>query len=263
MIRVLLMVLAAVAALADARAGEALPPDAIAAYAAGDYARAVRQGEEAASAPALAFAARALVAEAITRPDGVCVPCLERAEALARRAAILDPRLVEACLQEAVAMGFRGRAMGVAAARAAGLAERVRERLDTALALEPQNIWARASLGAWHLEIATHAGTLLAAVLYDAGPDTGLRLFRAALADAGDEAVLHYQFALALLALDPSAHAPEAERALRQAMQAPARDALAIFVQARATNLLQAMRDRPTSELKSMVARLQGYPAQP
>jgi hypothetical protein len=153
--------------------------------------------------------------------------------------------------------------MGVAAARAQGLAERVRERLDAALTLDPGNAWARASLGAWHLEITTHAGTVLAAVLYDAGQGEGLRLFRAALADVGDDAVMHYQFALAVLALDPGEFSGEAERALRRAQASKAGDALSLFVKERAGALLQALREKPGDGIRPLVARLQGYPPQP
>lgn len=261
MIRLMLLALGTWAGLSLAHAGEPVPQAALNAYEAGDYARAARLGEEQATAPALAFAARALVADAISRPDGLCVPCLEQAETLARRATARDPRLVEALLQDAIAMGLRGRAMGVEAARADGLAERVRQRLDAALALEPDNLWARASLGAWHLEITAHAGTVLAALLYDAGPGEGLRLYRKAVADAGDEAVLPYQFALALLALDEKRFAPEAERALLQAGQSPRRDALSLYIKERATGLLKALRDRPREGLGPLVARLQGYPS--
>ena len=260
MLRLLLLLFSILASLAAARADETgLPAEAVAAYRAGNYDEAVRRAEDSATAPALAFAARASIADAITRPEGFCIDCLKAAKALAHRAMGLDPANVEAHLQEAIALGFLGRIMGVQAARREGLAEKVRAMLDRALALDPGNPWAEASLGAWHLEIVTQAGPLLASLLYGAGEQDGLTLYRGALRKAPDEPMLRYQFALALLARDTARHGTEARQALQHLQAAPASDALARFAAARAVLLLQAMDADDRTALLALVRMFQGY----
>src|SRR5207253_809770 len=54
-------------------------------YVRGDYEQAARQGEASHTAPGLAIAARAVLAEEVLR-DTPCLPCLERAESLSRQA---------------------------------------------------------------------------------------------------------------------------------------------------------------------------------
>lgn len=262
MMRPLAFLFVLVSSLSPARAGgDTVPNVATQAYEAGRYAEASRLAEEDGTAPALAFAARALIADAITRPDGLCTDCLRQAETLARRASAIDPRNVEAHLQEAVALGFLGRSMGVFAARRQGLAERVREQLDKALAIDPGNPWAKASLGAWNLEIVTHAGSLLATLLYGAEKSVGLELYRSALRELPEEALLHYQFALALLALDQDGMQTEARQALERVRSVSRQDALTAFTRERAAILLDAMKGSRRDELRRQVLKFQGYPA--
>ena len=264
MLRLLLLLLAFLASLSWVRADDTtVPPDAIVAYREGNYAEAMRRAEQGSTAPALAYAARACIADAITRPDGFCMDCLKQAQSLARRSAILDPSQVEAHLQEAIALGFLGRVMGVHAARREGLAEKVRARLDTALSLDPGNPWAQASLGAWHLEIVTHAGPVLASLLYGANEKQGLGLYRNALRKAPHEPMLHYQFALALLASDDPEHEPEARQALQNVTTAPEPDALARFASTRAHTLLDTMAHARHAERQRLVKQLQGYRPDP
>ena len=260
MTRTLLVLLACVVCLAHARADDdGLPAAARLAFQEGRYAEARHQAEAQATAPALAFAARAVIADAITRPDGFCMDCLKQAQALARKAAALDPGVVEAHLQEAVALGFLGRAMGIAAARREGLAEKVRATLDRALALDPGNPWAEASLGAWHLEIVTHAGPLLASILYGADETEGLALYRRGLGKIGDEPMLRYQFALALLARGTTPLENEAGIILQQIATSTQSDALARFVRSRSARLLDVMAAGQADERARLVRALQGY----
>lgn len=261
MTRPLLLLLILAASLHPALAADrGMPDTAVVAFKAGRYAEAARVAEQDGSAPALAFAARALIADAITRPDGLCIDCLRQAEALARRASSIDARNVEAHVQEAVALGFLGRSMGVFAARREGLAERVRGQLDKALAIDPANPWAKASLGAWHLEIVTHAGALLATLLYGADESDGLDLYRNALRQLPDEALLHYQFALALLALDQDEHLPEAREVLETIVTPIREDALTSFARDRARQLLSVMASGRSGDIRRIVLKFQGYP---
>ena len=244
----------------SASAGTSLPSSAMAAYRAGAYDKAATLSEDEGSATSYAFAAQSLIADAISRKDGFCVPCLEKAERLAEHAISLDPRVIDGYLQDAVAVGFRGRSIGVSAARTERLAEKARTLLDRAMAIDATNVWARASLGAWHLEIVHHAGRILASLMYDASKDEGLNLYRAALRDAPDIAVLHYHYALSILALDPQEYREEAENELKLTLAIKADDALSAYVRAKSAAVLDALQSASAPEIETLVSTLQGYP---
>jgi len=261
MFRSSLIVLALSLCALSAQAGKASAPTAMAAYRSGNYEQAANISEQAGTASSYAFAAQALVADAISRKDGFCIPCLEKAERLAERAIELDPRLIDGYLQDAVAIGFRGRGVGMPAARSLGLAEKARAALDKAMAIDPTNVWARASLGAWHIEIVHHAGRILASFAYGASRDEGLTLYRSALKDAPDIAVLHFHYALSILALDQADFRQEAERELRHTMTIRTDDALTSFVRTQAEAVLGCMQSGSPADLDALVLKLQGYPA--
>src|SRR3954469_15447861 len=87
-----------------------------AAYARGDYEQAARMGEASHTAPGLAIAARAVLADAVLR-DTPCLPCLERAENLARQAVAADPHFAFGQVWLAVALGYQTRIIGIVKAR--------------------------------------------------------------------------------------------------------------------------------------------------
>lgn len=238
-----------------------VPETALRAYRTGAYERAAEVSQSEGSAASFAFAAQAIIADAISRKDGYCTPCLAKAEQLAERAISLDPHLIDGYLQSAVAVGFRGRSIGLSEARAEGLAEQAKDRLDKAMAIDPTNVWARASLGAWNIEIVHHAGKILASLMYGASQSEGLSLYRAALNDAPAIAVLHFHYALSILSLDQDEFRAEAERELRHTLSISVDDALTRHVQSQASTVLNAMPTCSPRELGEMVSRLQGYPA--
>jgi len=250
-----LLLCLALAAPAGA-AGTPTPSDV---YRAGNFAAAATMAEAEPNASSLAFAARARIAEAMTQPGGFSLANLQKAEANASRALELDPDNVEAHLQAAVAIGFRGRIIGIMNARAEGLAEKAHAHLEQALRLDPGNSWALASLGAWHLEIVSHAGPILASLSYGASRNRGHALFVEALEKDPGNALLHFHFALSVLALDAQTYGEEARIALEEVIGARDPDALTRFIQLQAKALLTAMRSDTPSETKALVRRFQGY----
>src|SRR5262245_31367374 len=75
----------------------------------GQFVSAAEIAEAVGDADALAFAARARTADAVTRARAFCRPCLEQAEATAKQAIKRDPNFAEGYVQYAIAIGFRGR----------------------------------------------------------------------------------------------------------------------------------------------------------
>lgn len=238
-----------------------VPKKAIQAFNDGKFVLAATVAEADGTADALAFAARARIAEAMVRDGELCRECLLQAEAAANEAIRHDPNFAEGYVQLAIALGFRGRLMSVFDAQSHRLAEKGRIALDKALALDPSNNWARAALGAWHLEIVRRAGSVAGSVLYGASEDDGLAHFRTALAVEPGNLLLHYHFALSLLALDAEDFHAEALAALDEGiLNDRAKDALTRNTLRRAQELRTTLRKSGGENVALLVRRLQGYP---
>ena len=239
-----------------------IPRPAEVAYSAGAYERVVTLCDAEGSAGSLAFAAQAIIADAITRPAGFCEPCLRRAIAKADQAIARDPQRVEGYLQKSIAIGFRGRAIGVSQARAEGLADEAFALLQRAVAMAPANAWAQASLGAWHLEIVQHAGPVLANLMYGASREEGLLHYRTALTLDPQSALLQMNFALALLAMEDEDVIADARRALETAMADDSPDHLVRYTRNQANQLLQALDSQDMKVVGRLVRQFQGWKAQ-
>jgi len=238
----LFCVFALVAVLPGAAFAENFRPGAAGLYASGQYEAAAEAAAREETAAGDALAARALLAAARFAPKSQRRGLVDRANAIARDAIRRDSSYAEGYLQLAVALGYRGRSLGSYQAHAIGLADDAREAIDAVLALEPDNAWALALSGAWHLEIVAEAGPLLASALYNAERTRGIDDIRTAIANADGNPIILHQCALQLLAHDARAFGPEAERALLAAMRAHGRDAFERHTVRRADRLLRAYR---------------------
>jgi len=238
----------------------AIPQKAETAYIAGDFVNAAAIAETEGSAEALAFAARARIADAIMRDGAYCKPCLVTAETIAQNAIDRDPTLAEGYIQLAIALGFRGRLIPLLDARTERLPERGRKAIDKALTLAPRNPWALAANGAWNLEIVNRAGPVLAGVTYGAGRSEGLKSFREALSADPDNLLLHFHYALAILALDVDDYRAEASAALEAGYKDARTDALTKFTRKRADMLEKQLDGDAAADIKALVRKFQGYP---
>ncbi|MDZ4869440.1 MAG: hypothetical protein SGI91_19125 [Alphaproteobacteria bacterium] len=253
------VVVVALWAAMSAPASAEVPQTARTAYADGKFIVAASVGETEGSADALAFAARARIADAITRDD-LCLECLIKAEATAQAAISRDPNQAEGYVQLAIAIGFRGRLVSTMDAQAEGLAEKGRAAIDRARELDPLNSWARASLGGWHLEIVRRAGSILASVLYGANEEEGLSNFRAAIEEDPGSLLLHYHYALSILALDEERFRDEALAALEAGLKDTRADTTTAFTRQRALTLIEKLKTGPQDDIERLVHQYQGYP---
>lgn len=252
-----LSTLLASAAFAD------VPPKAQVAYRDGSFVTAANIAEANGTAEALAFAARARIADAIMRDGPYCKPCLATAETIAQSAIDRDPEFAEGYVQLAIALGLRGRFTPLMDAKAEQLPERGREAIDKALKLSPQDPWALAARGAWNLEIVKRAGPVLAEITYGAERTKGLADFRAALAADPDNLVLHFHFALSILALDAEEFAPEALAVLEAGDKDSRNDALVRFTRKRTAELENTLKAGKPRDVEALVRKLQGYAPPP
>ncbi len=251
---------AALSLLVASAAHAAIPAKAQSAYAAGNFISAATIAENEGSAEALAFAARARIADAVMREDIYCKACLTVAETVAQRAIDRDPKAADGYIQLAIALGFRGRLIPLMDSRDERLPERGREAIDKALELAPHNAWALAARGAWNLEIVQRAGPVLADVTYGAKRAEGLRYFHEALAADPGDLLLHFHFALSILALDVDEYRTEAMAAIEAGYKDPRADALTKFTRKRADALNGLLKTGKSDEIEALVRRYQGYP---
>jgi len=170
---------------------------AYAAYASGDYDDAVALATKDDVAADFALAARAMNALSYF-DDGrkTARRTADDAIDLAEKAIALDPDLPEAHLQAAIGLALKGARMSPFRAFFSGLAAKARERIDAALALDPENPWALSTSAAWRVEVARRGG----GSLYGADPEVGYDEFMRARALAPENLAIAYECALRLIA---------------------------------------------------------------
>lgn len=231
----------------------------LALYLSGRFAQAESAGVSQNDAQGLAVAARAALAEEQMR-DSPCLECLARAEDLSRRAIAADPRRPEGHIYLAAAVGYEARIIGELAAQTRGYASLAKRELDLALAEDPNDEWALAALGSWHIEIVRRAGATFGRWLFGARFELGREYYAKAFAVAPDNLVLRYQYALALAAFDLSAHRNDAEEQLERAVKATPQSAYEVFARDRAQQLLEVMKRGDSAAIMRLIRRDQGYP---
>jgi hypothetical protein len=213
--------------------------DAVVRYEQGDLAGAASVARSLATAKGFALAARATLVQAVyLSPDADKQALVERAAADAEAALARDPDYVDAQLQLAIALGQLAELEDPLSAHLNGYAGQGKALIDRALALDPDNTWAHALLGMWHLSVVARAGDALAASLYRANRETGVKLCAETMAEPRAAFALKYGCARTLFELDPAQFAGTAEQALAAVRQAAPRDAADRLVQAAAGRLL-------------------------
>jgi hypothetical protein len=191
------------------------------------------------TASGFALAAQATLVEATyLSPDADKRALFERAAGDAQAALAQDPNQVDARLQLAIALGQLAELEDPLTAHLSGYAREGKALIDQALAVDPDNEWARALLGMWHLRIVERAGDALAESLYGANRAQGIALCSDAMAGPHWALALKFGCARVLIELDPDQFAGTAEQTLAAVKQAQAHDAADRLVQGAAERLL-------------------------
>jgi hypothetical protein len=250
--RALILGVLALAIAPAARASET----ARALYRDGDFLAAAAQAEADGGADDLALAARALLALCVTQPDRADVDALiTRAIRLSERALSRDPASVPARLQLAAALGMRGRRASIREAMRAGYAPRGRRLIEEAIRAAPDEPWAQALLGGWHLEVLRRGGRW-GALLYGARLNEGMAAFDRARALAPQDPAIAVQYGAALLALDARRYASRAASLFSAAGVCVARDALERYLMAAAERLNAIISQSGALAAQSAAARV-------
>lgn len=167
-------------------------------------------------------------------------PLFQRGMDYAEKAIELGPDSSEAYLQASHAMGRYAQTIGVLEALSDGYADRIKDVLDKAITLDPNNFNAYVSLGAWNAEIVNSAG-IMAKVLYGATEEDALASYARALEIAPDSASVNLEYAIGLLTLDKRDNAAQARKYFQRAIDLPVADAYGLIVRESAQRRLAAM----------------------
>ena len=126
---------------------------------------------------------------------------------------------------QAYALGRYAQGISIVKALAHGIAPKVRTGLERAIRLAPTHAEAHVALGAYHAEIISNVGSLIAALTYGARKDACYAAFRQALALNGDSPIARIEYANALIMLEGKKNMSEAVRLYQQALVLVPQDA--------------------------------------
>ena len=208
-----------------------------AAFAEGRFAEASEIAAVLGTSEAFALAAEALaihgfhVAEEAERQD-----LFQRAQALAEQAIALDDTNPEAHLQLSHAMGRY--AQTIPRMQAGGLATRVREAMERAVALAPDFGHAHLSLASWHAEASRN---MMARMMFGASKKKAAEHFERAYALAPDDKAVQLEYGKGLLALSKRRNRDQARELFTQAAETPPQDAYEGILQEEARQQLAAL----------------------
>ena len=215
--------------------------DAVALTVNGDWLMAADMGAALGTSEGYALAAQALAIYGYhVVPKEEKQPLFQRGMDYAKKAIELGPDSSEAHLQASHAMGRYAQTIGVLEALSDGYADRIKDVLDKAIALDPQNFNAYVSLGAWNAEIVNSAG-IMAKVLYGATEEDALASYARALEIAPESASVNLEYAIGLLTLDKRDNAAQARKYFQRAIDLPVADAYGLSVRESAQRRLAAM----------------------
>lgn len=206
------------------------------------------------SPDSLAFAARSLLAEAMSAPDFVPPSDLvAQAETYARAALASAPDHIEGRLQLAIALSLRARPLSTREAMRTGFGEEARDLVKAVLEDDPHNPYAHGFLAVWHIEVRRRGGAFGASLL-GASVKNARRHYQAAIAAAPEDASIHWQYARALAALNAKKYRSEIETGLQAALDCTADNSLEGVMRDRAEILRQALHTQKRSETQRLAA---------
>lgn len=229
--------------------------NAVQTYAAGSYLDAARQAEAVGGADNLAFAARALLTDAIATNAQPTPEVLAEARRLAEAALAIDEEHVEGRIQLAISLSLTARPMSAGAAMRSGLGQRARDIARGVLKDHPENPYAHAYLAIWNVEVIRRGGRIGGTVM-GASVRKGRKHYQAAIAADPRDASIHWQWARVLTALNAKKYRGEIETALAAAQSQPTDTAIEGVMQARAQTIEIALSTRSRSEVEGLAAEM-------
>lgn len=184
--------------------------------------------------PALAVEARAALVDAafVIRDKPGALGRLDRARLQAEAMLADQPANLDAKLQRAIAIGYRGKLN-----RSPGDAKTARRMMEEVAAAAPASADANVALAGWHLEAILDAGSFIARTVLGARKADGVAAIERAVTNGGGRPLYSGYGAILLTRIGDTARAVELAR---MAVRTPARDALDRLMKVNAEALLAA-----------------------
>lgn len=227
-----------------------------ASFTSGQYTEAAALGETQADADGLAFAARSLLAEAMSAADHIPPQdVVVRAENIARRAVALDATHIEGRLQLAIALSLRAHPLSTRQAMRAGFGDEAKALAEAVLADDPTNSYANGFLAVWHVEVVRRGGAVGSAIM-GASIKQARELYALAAKANPDDASLHWSYARALTALNARKYRSEIDTALTRAITANTDSELERVMQMRAKVLQTALVNEKRREVQKIAEKM-------
>ena len=154
---------------------------------------------------------------------------LARFEALVERAEeamAAFPGDANAHYRRAYALGRYSQGISVAKALQQGLAGKVKDSLERALALAPEHAEAHSALGLYHAEIIGKVGSMIGGLTYGAKAATGQRHLERAVELTPESPIAHIEYGNGLMLLYGDKREDEAAAAYERAARLTPRDAM-------------------------------------
>lgn len=222
----------------------------IIAFESGRFEEAAATRPDNASADALAFKARALLAKGVCGSAQPPADLLERAEAHALAALRLDENHVEAKLQLAITLSLKARPLSTRAAMKTGYGEKAKELAEAALEADPDNAYAHAFMAVWHVEVVRRGGALGSRIMGASVKQSRDHYARAAVL-LPEDASIHWQYARALAALNPKKYRKNIDEALSNALETAPNGHIERVMMARAAELKFRLQNQPRRDVTS------------
>jgi len=220
-------------------------------YRDGSYVAAAELAEVEETSAALSFSARSYLTDVMAATPGTAeMELVRKAESAARRSLALDPDNVEALVQLATSIGLLAVDSGPLDAHFSGLGKQVRDNLERALEVDPNDPWALSILGGWHMEVVRKGGRVSARLFYGASRKKGLEYFDRALEIAPDSIPILQRFAALLVATKNKDLRQRAEGILARALAIEPADA---FERAMLQRCLEIQRPLLADDVKAAV----------
>jgi hypothetical protein len=156
------------------------------------------------------------------RKREILLQSADRAEALQAAA----PDFVNAFYFHAQALGRYTQEISVMKALAQGIGGKVKASLEKALELEPNHAEAHIAFGAYHAEVVTKVGGMLASLTYGASKEEAVRHFALARELLPESAIARIEQANGLVMLFGKAKLAEAEKLYEEAARCKPADAM-------------------------------------
>lgn len=184
----------------------------------GRFDLAVEQGSNLGTSDGLALAAEALNAKLLLGQAERKTKTAKQAMKLAQAALALEPKNAEAQLQYALAYGFYGRHASSFKAWRKNLPKKIRIEIDKAAALAPEDMRVEALKGAWHLNLLYRASGFDVEKRYGANKEQGIKHFKNALVQHGDDIIIQTTYLMLNYILEPEQQAEDTKASLQKSL---------------------------------------------